>query len=70
MSRNPSSTEIARDILDTFKPPFRSLYKAIKNENLKGLNQKLKFIGVMFFARYIDISEKMRLYLGGNSQRG
>ena len=70
MSKNPSSIDIVKDIVDTFKPPFRSLYRACKNENLNGFHQKFQFISVMFFARYIDISEKMRLYLGGNSQRG
>lgn len=70
MRQNPSSTEIAKDILNTFKPPFRSLYKALKNPELKGPQQKLKFIWIMFFARYVDITEKMRLYLGGRSQRG
>ncbi len=70
LSKNPSSVEIAKDIVDMFKPPFRSLYRAFKNEELEGLDQKLKFISVIFFARYIDISEKIRLYLGGRSQRG
>lgn len=70
MSKNPSSIEIAKDIANTFKPPFRSIYRAFKNKDLAGINQKLKFILVLFFARYIDISEKIRLYLGGRSQRG
>ncbi|MEM7712002.1 MAG: glycosyltransferase family A protein [Cyanobacteria bacterium P01_A01_bin.68] len=70
MSRNPSSMDIFKDIADTFKPPFRSLYRAWKNENLNGYYQKLQFIYVVFYARYIVLVEKFRLYLGGSTQRG
>lgn len=70
MSTNPSSIDILKDIVDTFKPPFRSLYRSWKNEHLKGFYQKLQFIYVMFYARYIVLIEKFRLYLGGNTQRG
>lgn len=70
MSKNPSSIEIAKDLVKTFKPPFRSLHRAWKHEKLNGVQQKVQFISVMFFARYIAISEKMRLYMGGSSQRG
>ncbi len=70
MSRNPSPTEIALDLVETFRPPFRSLYRAWTNEELKNIKQKLQFILIMLFARYIVISEKVRLYLGGISARG
>lgn len=70
MNKNPSPTEIAKDLVITFKPPFRSLYRAWNNESLNGFHQQVQLISVMFFARYIAISEKMRLYLGGTSQRG
>ena len=70
MREDPSSIEIAKDILDTFKPPFRSLYKVLKDPELDGNQQKLKFVWIMLFARYVDATEKMRLYLGGRSQRG
>ncbi|MDZ7957146.1 MAG: glycosyltransferase [Aulosira sp. DedQUE10] len=70
MSRKPSIMEIIADVLDTFKPPFRSLYRAWTNEKLNSFPQKLQFILVMFFARYIVALEKIRLYMGGNSQRG
>lgn len=69
MSKNPSSIEIIKDILGTFKPPFRSLYRAWKNETLNSLKHKLYFVYAMYFAKYIVITEKMRLYLGGSSQR-
>lgn len=70
MAKNPSLIDIIKDMVDTWKPPFRSLYRAWKNENLHGYYQKLQFISVMFFAKYIVITEKFRLYLGGISQRG
>lgn len=70
MNQKPSPIEIAVDIVETFKPPFRSLYRAWTNQELKNNQQKLQLILVMFFARYIIISEKIRLYLGGISARG
>ncbi|WP_414565670.1 MULTISPECIES: glycosyltransferase [unclassified Anabaena] len=70
MSQKPSLMEIFLDIVETFKPPFRSLYRAWKNKELTSNQQKIQLILVMFFARYIVISEKIRLYLGGISARG
>ena len=70
MQQNPSARTIVLDIADTFKPPFRSLYRAWKNETVEGANRKLSLILVMFFARYVVASEKLRLYLGGSSNRG
>ncbi|MEA5506346.1 glycosyltransferase family A protein [Halotia wernerae UHCC 0503] len=70
MSHNPSTTEIVVNLVETFKPPFRSLYHAWTNEELKNIQQKLQFIFIMFFVRYIVIVEKLHLYLGGSSKRG
>jgi cellulose synthase/poly-beta-1,6-N-acetylglucosamine synthase-like glycosyltransferase len=70
MSQNPSRIDIIKDFLGTFTPPFRSLYRAWTNEQLTSVPQKLQFYRVMFFARYVVASEKIRLYLGGSSQRG
>lgn len=70
MSTNPSSIDIAKDMIDTFRPPFRSLYRAWHNENLDNPYQKFQFISVMFYARYIVLVEKFRLYFGGSTQRG
>ena len=69
MSRDVSPTEIVIDLLETFKPPFRSFYRIWTNENLHTFKQKIQFNLVMFFVRYATISEKLRLYLGGNSKR-
>ncbi|BAZ06807.1 glycosyltransferase [Calothrix sp. NIES-3974] len=70
MNNNPSLVDIMVDLLGTFKPPLRSLYRAWTNENLRTISEKIKFIRVMFFARYIVIIEKIRLYLGADTQRG
>lgn len=70
MSTNPSMVDIAKDVLGTFSPPFRSLYRAWKNDSLNSPYQKIQFISVMFYARYVVLIEKARLYLGGNTQRG
>ncbi|NWF57764.1 MAG: glycosyltransferase family 2 protein [Fischerella sp.] len=69
MSKNPSSMEIVRDLAGTFTPPFRSFYRIWNNQKLNGSKQKLQFILVMFFVRYVTIIEKMRLYFGGTSIR-
>ncbi|MBD2200204.1 MULTISPECIES: glycosyltransferase [Calothrix] len=69
MNTKPSFKEIGRDLLDTFKPPFRSFYRIWSDEKLHGFNQKLQFTGVMLFIRYVTISEKLRLYMGGKSKR-
>ncbi|MBD2355809.1 glycosyltransferase family 2 protein [Tolypothrix sp. FACHB-123] len=69
MSKNPSLREIAVDLLETFKPPFRSFYIIWNDEKLHGVSQKLQFTLVMLFIRYVNISEKLRLYMGGKSKR-
>lgn len=70
MQQKPSARMIALDIAGTLKPPFRSLYRAWKDETVRGIDRKLALILVMIFARYVVTSEKLRLYLGGNSNRG
>ncbi len=70
MNRNPSPIEVAIDIATTFRPPFRSLYRAWRNESLTSYYQKLQFISVMFYARYVVLIEKCRLYSGSDTQRG
>lgn len=69
MSRNPTMRDFAMDLVGTFKPPFRSFYRIWTNDKLCSLESKLQFVRVMLFARYVVISEKMSLYLGGQSKR-
>ncbi|MBD2340539.1 glycosyltransferase family 2 protein [Calothrix sp. FACHB-156] len=69
MSKNPSSWEIFKHFIGILKPPFRSFHRIWKNKNLNGYQQKLQFIAVMFFLRYVIVAETIRLYLGGSSKR-
>lgn len=69
MSKNPSLSEIISDFLQALKPPFRSFYRIWKNQQLHGYKQKLQFISVMFFIRYVVIVEKLGLYFGASSKR-
>lgn len=69
MSKNPSFWELAMDVVGTFKPPFRSFYRIWTNDKLCGIERKIQFTLVMFFARYVVISEKLSLYLGSKSRR-
>ena len=69
MSKNPSTLEVAMDLVSIFKPPFRSFYRIWKNPKLNGVPEKLQFTQVMFFLRYVVIVEKLRLCFGGTSRR-
>lgn len=69
MSKNPSSWESAMNLIGSFKPPFRSFYRIWTNDKLYNLKRKMQFILVMFFARYVVISEKISLYSGRKSRR-
>ncbi|BAY25114.1 glycosyl transferase, group 2 family protein [Calothrix sp. NIES-2100] len=70
MIQKPSRMEIAADILDSFKPPFRTVYLAWKHEKCHSIYQKIQCISVLYLVRYIAALEKVRLYLGGSSDRG
>lgn len=70
MRHNPSVAAIMANFIGILKPPFRSLYRAWTNVTLQTVEQKLQFIGVMFFARYVVLTETLRLHLGGSSDRG
>jgi glycosyltransferase involved in cell wall biosynthesis len=69
MRANTSSFKLFISMLDALIPPFGTAYKAWNNSALKGARQKIQFILVIFFIRYVIIVERMRLYLGGNSRR-
>ncbi|MBH8571523.1 glycosyltransferase [Nostocaceae cyanobacterium CENA369] len=67
--KNISSFKVVISLLYALIPPFKAAYKAWKNSALKGVRQKMQFIIVIFFVRYVIIIERIRLYLGGNSRR-
>lgn len=57
---------LARDLL----PPIRFYRYFWSNENLKGNRQKIQVSLVHLFLNYLKAWEKIRLKLGGKSQRG
>lgn len=59
----------SNDLALAFTPPGRSLLRIWRNEKLPSRRQKLQFISVMFFVRYVSAWERIRLRLGGNSRR-
>ncbi|MBE9178311.1 glycosyltransferase family 2 protein [Oculatella sp. LEGE 06141] len=56
---------VAQDLM----PPLIFTVHTFRNEQLKGVDQKLKVAMVMFFVRYVSAWEKLRLKLGGVSAR-
>ncbi|MFN6571201.1 glycosyltransferase [Dendronalium sp. ChiSLP03b] len=69
MRANTSFLKLGISIVYALIPPFKAAYEAWQNSELNGNKQKLQFILVIFFVRYIIITERMRLYLGGYSRR-
>ncbi len=50
-------------------PPLMFVFNVFFNSSLKGIGQKVKVSGVMFFVRYVSAWEIIRLKLGGVSAR-
>lgn len=68
--RNSKSyMEVMKDLFSAFKPPFRSFFRIWSNKKLQGNKQKIQFTSVMLFVRYVTTWERVRLQLGGKSQR-
>lgn len=57
------------DLILAFTPPFRSFARIWHNEKLTTRQQKMQFISVMLFVRYVSAWERIRLKLGGKSKR-
>lgn len=60
----------ARLLLDDLTPPVHFFISNFRNPKLKGWQHKLKASLVIIFVRSISASEKLRLKLGGASNRG
>ncbi|MEL7227372.1 MAG: glycosyltransferase [Cyanobacteria bacterium J06576_12] len=69
LSLNDHLKGFANDLVLAFTPPGRSLFRVWENEQLANQKQKLQFVSVMFFVRYVSAWERMRLRLGGRSRR-
>ena len=74
-SRSSMSTleqfkNIFNDLALAFTPPFRSLFQIWDQEERLPTNaQKIQFIRVMLFVRYVSAWERIRLRLGGKARR-
>lgn len=60
---------ILKDLILAFTPPGRSLLQIWQEEKLTTDKQKIQFILVMLFVRYVSAWERIRLRLGGSSRR-
>lgn len=69
MSTFDQFNEFLRDLTLAFTPPGRSLLRVWKNKKLPSKTQKIQFILVMNFVRYVSAWERIRLRLGGTSRR-
>lgn len=69
MSLTDTIKGFSNDLILALTPPGRSLLRIWEDERLKSRQQKLQFVSVMFFVRYVSAWERMRLRLGGRSRR-
>ncbi|MEO0948364.1 MAG: glycosyltransferase [Cyanobacteria bacterium J06641_5] len=61
---------LIKDLILALTPPFRSVFHIwSKEERLSTSTQKIQFILVMLFVRYVGAWERIRLRLGGSSRR-
>lgn len=50
-------------------PPIRSSTRVLLDPGIKGIDNKVKIIIVMFFVQYVQVWERIRLMMGGKSRR-
>ena len=60
---------IDRPAIADWIPPIRYAWTALRNPMLPRRRDRLRAAGVMFFVRYAEAFERLRLRLGGTSQR-
>lgn len=65
-----SFREFIDDMAIDLSPPFRVFFRIWLDKNLKGGKQKLNFIFLFLYIKYLKAWEKLRLQLGGISTRG
>ncbi len=70
ISTSEQLKDIVNDLALAFTPPFRSLFQIWNQEKRLSNNaQKIQFIQVMLFVRYVSAWERIRLRLGGKTRR-
>lgn len=57
------------DLIKDLKPPLKSIYCVFFDEKISGLKQKSQIVYIMLLTKYIKALERVRLQLGGTSQR-
>ena len=60
---------IDRSLFGDLLPPIRHSMEALADSRLKSATDKVKVIAVMFFVRYVEAWERLRLKFGGKAQR-
>lgn len=61
--------EFIIDIAGDLTPPLKSIYKVILDKKISKIYQKFIVSFLLFFVRYVKAIERIRLQLGGISQR-
>lgn len=64
-----SFIEFVADLVKDLEPPLKSICRVFLDKEISGLKQKSQVIYVMLLTRYIKALERVRLQLGGISQR-
>lgn len=62
--------EFFKDLAHDLLPPFRFYFKAWKDERLKDNKQRLQYIFMYLFVKYLRPIERIRLQITGNTRRG
>jgi glycosyltransferase involved in cell wall biosynthesis len=60
---------IDRGLFGDLLPPVRYSLRVMKDPRLASAGEKLKVVLVLFFVRYVEAYERIRLRLGGRSRR-
>ena len=64
-----SSKEFLIDLANDLKPPLRVYFCTFKDERLKGI-QKIKYLLIYVYIKYLQAGERIRLQIKGSSRRG
>lgn len=73
-----SSFSLLKDIITLdLKPPVKTIFRLMVGQQIypwsegsaKGIAQKIEFLYVMWYVRFVVIGERIRLFFGGNSKR-
>lgn len=69
LKQRASFLGIDRSLFGDLLPPIRYSIETVTDSRLKSATDKTKVIAVMFFVRYVEAWERLRLKLGGSPRR-